>query len=80
MPDRRARKPATSSRASSAAAWVRQVLGESGKGRALSLDRSSHPTGKKITDKQLAAVQLGPHKFHGEWNYTVTGLQPTLPA
>jgi hypothetical protein len=42
------------------------------------LDRSAYPTGKKITDKQLAAVQLGRHEFHPEWNYTVTGLQPTL--
>jgi hypothetical protein len=44
------------------------------------LDRGTYPTGKVITDKQLSAVQLGPHPFHGEWNYTVTGLQPTLPT
>jgi transposase len=42
------------------------------------LDRGSYPAGKVITDKQLAAVQLKRHKFHGEWNYTVTGLQPKL--
>ena len=25
----------------------------------------------KITNKQLAAVRLEPHDFHGEWNYTI---------
>ena len=25
----------------------------------------------KITDKQLAAVPLTPHDFHGDWNYTI---------
>ena len=31
-----------------------------------------YPTGVKITNKQLAAVPLDPHEFHGEWNYTIT--------
>ena len=42
------------------------------------LDRGFYPTGKTITDKQLSTVELKPHQFHGEWNYTVTGLQPSL--
>jgi Rhodopirellula transposase DDE domain len=42
------------------------------------LDHGSYPIGKTISDKQLAAVQINPHPFHGEWNYTVTGLQPSL--
>jgi hypothetical protein len=42
------------------------------------LDQGSYPIGKTISDKQLAAVQINPHPFHGEWNYTVTGLQPSL--
>jgi hypothetical protein len=25
----------------------------------------------KISDKQLAALPLTPHDFHGEWNYTI---------
>ncbi|MFN0091460.1 MAG: ISAzo13-like element transposase-related protein, partial [Acidimicrobiales bacterium] len=33
---------------------------------------SHYPTGIKITDKQLAAVPLTPHDFHGDWNYTIT--------
>jgi transposase len=30
-----------------------------------------YPTKVKITNKQLAAVPLDPHEFHGEWNYTI---------
>jgi len=25
----------------------------------------------KVTDKQLATVDLHPHRFHGDWNYTI---------
>ncbi len=35
------------------------------------LDEAYYPTGKKVSDKDLAAVPLSPHKFHGEWNYTI---------
>ncbi|EQD43396.1 rhodopirellula transposase, partial [mine drainage metagenome] len=35
------------------------------------LDQSYYPRGIKITDKELQAVPLRPHAFHGEWNYTV---------
>ena len=34
-------------------------------------DPNWYPTGVKITNKQLAAVPLEPHEFHGEWNYTI---------
>ncbi len=34
-------------------------------------DPNWYPTGVKITNKQLAAVPLDPHEFHGEWNYTI---------
>jgi hypothetical protein len=36
------------------------------------LDQRHYPTGIKVTDKQLAAVPLTPHDFHGDWNYTIT--------
>jgi transposase len=36
------------------------------------LDEGYYPTGVKVTDKQLAAVPINRHKFHGDWNYTVT--------
>ena len=35
------------------------------------LDRGTYPTGIKITDAELAALNLKPDNFHGEWNYTV---------
>jgi hypothetical protein len=35
------------------------------------LDRNSYPTGIKVTDDQLASVNLHRAKFHGEWNYTI---------
>ncbi len=34
-------------------------------------DPNWYPTKVKITNKQLAAVPLEPHEFHGEWNYTI---------
>ena len=34
-------------------------------------DPNWYPKGVKITDKQLAALPLVPHDFHGEWNYTL---------
>jgi hypothetical protein len=35
-------------------------------------DPGWYPTGVKITKQQLEAVPLTPHKWHGEWNYTIT--------
>ena len=35
------------------------------------LDQSSYPSGIKISDKQLVAVTLHPHDWHGNWNYTI---------
>jgi Rhodopirellula transposase DDE domain len=35
------------------------------------LDPGSHLLGVKIPDKQLAAVPLKRHDWHGEWNYTM---------
>ena len=40
-----------------------------------SLDRRSYPTHRKVDELQLAAVQLKPNKFHGDWNYTITPSQ-----
>jgi len=35
------------------------------------LDDASYPKGIKVTDQQLAAVQLEGAAFHPEWNYTI---------
>ena len=34
-------------------------------------DPGSYPTKITVSDEELAAVQLAPHAFHGEWNYTI---------
>ena len=35
------------------------------------LDRRRYPDGVTVTDAQMAAVRLGRHEFHGDWNYTI---------
>jgi len=40
------------------------------------LDANAYPAGRKVTDEELATVQLERDAFHGEWNYTI---HPTLP-
>ena len=35
------------------------------------LDQRIYTTGQRVTDKQLAAVNLEPDAWHGEWNYTI---------
>jgi hypothetical protein len=39
---------------------------------AQALDENKYPKGVKVSDAQLAAVNLSPHSFHGEWNYTIS--------
>lgn len=39
------------------------------------LDSNHYPSGKKISNEQLSHVQLEPHKFHGDWNYTIRSLK-----
>ena len=35
------------------------------------LDRGSYPTGIKVSDDELAAINITPDGFHGEWNYCI---------
>lgn len=35
------------------------------------IDTSQYPLGTKVTDAELAAVNILRHDFHGEWNYTI---------
>ena len=35
------------------------------------IDASLYPTGQKVSDDELARVQLRPDRFHGEWNYAI---------
>ena len=35
------------------------------------LDRGAYPNGHGVTDAQMATLNLEPHRFHGDWNYTI---------
>lgn len=35
------------------------------------LDHRKYPTGRKVTDEEMATVLLKPRTFHGEWNYVI---------
>lgn len=35
-------------------------------------DQGYYPPGVKVTDDELAAVPIKGHKWHGEWNYTIS--------
>ena len=35
------------------------------------LDHRKYPAGRKVTDDEMASVNLKPKRFHGEWNYTI---------
>jgi hypothetical protein len=34
-------------------------------------DQGHYPTGTVVTDDGLAAINIKPDKWHGEWNYTL---------
>jgi hypothetical protein len=36
------------------------------------LDQRKYPKGLKVSDAQLAAVNISRHSFHGDWNYTIS--------
>jgi DDE family transposase len=40
------------------------------------LDERTYAKGRRVSDTQMAAVNLVPEAFHGEWNYT---MHPTTP-
>ncbi|MGH8510691.1 MAG: ISAzo13-like element transposase-related protein [Gammaproteobacteria bacterium] len=35
------------------------------------LDRGRYPGGVVVSDQQLARIALKPHRFLGDWNYTI---------
>ena len=35
------------------------------------LDKRKYPLKVKITDDQMRSLNIEPHRFHGEWNYTI---------
>ncbi len=36
------------------------------------LDTAHYPTKVKVSDKQMKAINLSKHDFHGDWNYTIS--------
>ena len=40
------------------------------------LDTKSYPKGIKVSDKEMASINIQSASFHGEWNYTIS---PTAP-
>ena len=41
------------------------------------VDPKTYPAGVKVTDREMDAIALEPHLFHGDWNYTI---RPNTPA
>lgn len=39
------------------------------------IDRASYPAGVKISDHQMAQLNLERHQFHGDWNYTIRPIE-----
>jgi hypothetical protein len=35
------------------------------------LDKRRYPVKVKVTDEEMKLVKIRPHKFHGEWNYSI---------
>jgi transposase len=35
------------------------------------LNTEEYPTKVKVSDEEMVAINLCPHRFHGEWNYTI---------
>jgi len=44
------------------------------------LNTRPYPTGTKVSDAALDAVQLTPDPFHGDWNYTIAPAERVPPA
>jgi Rhodopirellula transposase DDE domain len=42
------------------------------------LDERKYPKGLKVSDAQLATVNISRHSFHGDWNYTISPRRKTL--
>ena len=34
------------------------------------IDRKTYPAGVKVTDREMDAINILRHSFHGDWNYT----------
>ena len=44
------------------------------------LDKRKYPLKVKVTDDQMRSLNIEPHEFHGEWNYTIRPEKPRANA
>jgi Rhodopirellula transposase DDE domain len=42
------------------------------------LDPTPYPTGRKVSDDEMARLQIERDEFHGEWNYTISPHAPEI--
>jgi Rhodopirellula transposase DDE domain len=40
------------------------------------IDPNAYPAGVKVSDTDMASLNITPHEFHGEWNYTIAPRPP----
>jgi hypothetical protein len=40
------------------------------------IDPNLYPAGIKVSDEEMAAINIVPHEFHGEWNYSISPRPP----
>ena len=40
------------------------------------IDTNTYPAGVKVSNEDMAAINITPHEFHGEWNYTIAPRPP----
>ena len=43
------------------------------------LDERKYPKAVKVTDDQMASINLSRHSFHGDWNYTISPSRKIVP-
>jgi len=44
------------------------------------LDTDTYPIGIRYTNKQVDALPISRHEFHGEWNYTLAPTPVDTPS
>jgi hypothetical protein len=40
------------------------------------LDTRTYPKGIKVSNEEMASLNIKPHAFHPEWNYTISPRVP----
>ena len=35
------------------------------------IDKEHYPKGRVVTKEEMSQINLRPHEFHGDWNYTI---------